>query len=121
MTELTYKQAAVLCRVPDMPIQGVAIHGHGQALWWTVKTGPDEVVSKDQHSRLTPGAPLNPEQAAICLAMGVEVEAMTMFGTRAGNRKLQWRPMDTAYGYYVTTNPNSKKKYRVPPEEPPHE
>ena len=68
MSDLDYTQAAVLCRVPGMPFQEKYCGS------WHGRQGdsPYYVREHDTH-RLTPEASLTPEQAAICLAMGVKL------------------------------------------------
>ncbi len=80
MNMLAYEQAAVLCRVPGMPIEIVFPDGteiKGRKI-------PDGSVADVQDigpryvcfglpRRLKPGAPLGLMQAMVCVAIGVEV------------------------------------------------
>ncbi len=70
MSELTYEQAAVLCRVEGMPIEYRLPTGK---VWRKDSgVGPDN-NTLEYHHRLTPGAELTPKQADICRGMGIAV------------------------------------------------
>lgn len=61
MTNLTYKQAYALCNADGMPIEVVR---------------PEYDGGLDTY-RLTPSAPLTPDQAGMCLARGVTIQAQS--------------------------------------------
>lgn len=96
---LTYEQAAVLCRVPGMPYEARS----NVTYKWQRGTHLN-VLYPYRDYRLTPGAPLEPEQAAICLAMGVKVD-VKIYGV--------WRRLRTV-GMMVRFQ--RSEGFRVPPE-----
>ena len=107
MKELTYEQARVLCRVPGMPMEysETQVSDFDYGIWQKKTTGTYEHLSKDPVVyRLTPGAPLTPEQAAICLAMGVEIEERI--------KNYEWRRQSRCLLVFR----DSIYTYRVPPE-----
>ena len=110
MSELTYKQAAVLCRVEGMPMQMASIGADSKFVWLDITPGPSHNSvflkrERDVAYRLTPGAPLTPDQAAICLAMGVEVMRGIGLATSIGACTRIRSLMQMCYGdqvvYYV--------------------
>jgi len=103
--ELTYEQASVLCRVPGMPYQSACSDDEN----WTDWIGdPDDTPENNDRNRLTPSASLTPDQAAICLAMGVAVEVHYGNGGK-------WRPCRIG-DCCPSVHGHSTTSLRVPPE-----
>ncbi len=105
MSELTYAQASVLCRVEGMPIEQLGPYGD----WCEVFTHwSKRAIYPDHKYRLTPSASLTPDQAAICLAMGVAVEVHYGNGGK-------WRPCRIG-DCCPSVHGHSTTSLRVPPE-----
>jgi len=68
---LTYTQAAVLCRVNDMPTEQFIEH---LDKWKDCQGYAALPVTPETKFRLHPGSPLTRVQAAHCLAVGLTIE-----------------------------------------------
>jgi len=106
---LSYEAAAVLCRVEGMPIDETRTSPpDGSTQTFTRIGGCQMLVDHRDSHRLTPLAPLTDKQAAICIAMGCQVEEWY----DAGDGYLHWYRIDPSVDPDVVVY--GGEKFRVP-------